>query len=243
MTTPIPPGRGRWRLTLHNRQFADVNWQSTLITELPDAKGRRLDQQLNSSAQLTFTLDGQSDEAASIQELAQDVIAWRWDETLGADVPYFRGIIAQAEDQLTEQAHVVTFTCHDYFAMLARRFVTASLAYNNVDQDSIVNDLVTRSRNVVATAGATFNPGSYLPLYSVGVGGDGVTARGLSAQLRVRNYLGSQQIDTALDDMAHVIGGFDYDVVPGWRFPAGAGTTPELRPVARVLPEPGRRPV
>jgi hypothetical protein len=215
---PVPPGRGRWRLTLHNRQFADTSWQNTLIAELTDARGRQLVQQLNSSASLTFSLDGQSDGARLIHELDHDVIAWRWNELTGADVPYFRGIIAQSEDQLSEQAHTVTFTAHDYLAVLTRRFVTATLNYNNVDQDSIVADLLARSSAIVTTDGATsFVPGSYLPLHASNVAQDG-TARGLSGQLRVRTYAGSSEMAQTIDDLAHVINGYDYDVVPGWRY-------------------------
>ena len=164
MSTPIPPGRGRWRLTLHRRQFADASWQSTLISELPDARGRRLDQQLNTSAQLTFTLDGLSDSAKLVQELACDVVAWRWNEASGADVPYFRGIISQAEDQLTEQSHTVTFTAHDYLAMLSRRFVTSTMTFAATDQDTIAASLVQAARATVSTAGTAFSPGSYVPL-------------------------------------------------------------------------------
>ena len=175
-------------------------------------------QQLNSSASLTFSLDGQSDGARLIHELDHDVIAWRWNELTGADVPYFRGIIAQSEDQLSEQAHTVTFTAHDYLAVLTRRFVTATLNYNNVDQDSIVADLLARSSAIVTTDGATsFVPGSYLPLHASNVAQDG-TARGLSGQLRVRTYAGSSEMAQTIDDLAHVINGYDYDVVPGWRY-------------------------
>ena len=217
--TPVPPGRDRWRLTLHRRQFSDTPWESTLITELPSARGRRLDQQLNSSATLTFTLDGQSDPAALVQELAHDVVAWRWDDAQGKDIAYFRGIISQSEDQLSEQSHSVTFTAHDYIAMLTRRFVTANVTFAATDQDSIVAALLNNARAVFSTPGTTsFAPGSYLPVRQVQVAGDGVTSRGPSGQTRDRTYAGSQQIGSALDDLAHVIGGFDYDVVPAWRF-------------------------
>ena len=214
---PIPPGRGRWRLTLHNRQFGDESWQSTILTEFPNARGRRLEQQLNTSAQLTFTLDGRSDAAAMVQELEQDVIAWRWDDRWGVDVPYFRGIIGQAEDQLSEQSHVVTITCHDYIAMLTRRHVTNTLTFSQQDQDSIVAFLMDAARNVYSTGrGQNFIPGSYLPLYSYFVAGDG-SGRSSSGQLRDRTYQGSAEIGQTLDDLAHVINGFDYDAVPAWR--------------------------
>jgi hypothetical protein len=216
-TFPIPPGRGRWRFTLHARQFADETWSQTLLVEMMGVRGRQLTQQLNAMAELTFTLDGHSSVAKLISELEHDVVAWRWDDRTGRDVPYFRGVIDHSEDQLDGNSHVVTYVAHDYFGMLSRRFVTSTLTYAQVDQDGIVADLLSHSRNVVSTAGTSFVPGSYLPLYPLAVAGDG-EVRGPSTQLRDRTYLGSQQIDTALTDLAAVIGGFDFDVVPGWRY-------------------------
>jgi hypothetical protein len=230
---PIPPGRGRWRLTLHARQFTDTAWSASLITELVQARGRLLTQQLNTPAELTFTLDGRSAAAKLVVELETDVVAWRWDEYSGKDVAYFRGIIDHSEDQLTEDSHVVTWTAHDYLAMMARRFVTSTLNYNE-DQDYVAGDLVTRSVNVVSTAGTSFSPGSYLPLAAVRVGQDGSSRPALSGQTRVRQYLGSQQLDTALDDLAHVIGGFDYDCIPGWRYPAGPGNS-TMHDIVRIF--------
>lgn len=196
-----------------------------MIAELTRARGRQLTQQLNSSATLTFTLDGRGQQAALVQELAQDVIAWRWDEASGADVPYFRGLIGQSEDQITEQSHTVTFTAHDYIAALGRRIVGATLNYNNADQDYIASagaplsgqsaSLLTAAKYAQSTNGATsFSPGAYLPLVGSPVNPDGTARVQPSGQQRVRAYPGSTNIGTALDDLAHVINGFDYDVLP-----------------------------
>jgi hypothetical protein len=225
MSFAIPPGRGRWRLTLHRRQFTDATLQSTLIAELPAARSRRLEQTLNGSATLTFTLDGRSAEAALIAELATDVVAWRWDEIGGHDKPYFRGIVAQSQDTLSEQSHVVTFTCHDYLAMLARRYVTGTLAYTNTDQDTIARGLVAVAVTARSTpspgypTGVPLSPGSYLPLHSL-LTDPNNQPRSISGQARDRTYEGSTEILTAFDQLAHVIGGFDYDVVPPGRFNA-----------------------
>ena len=213
LATPVPGGRGRWRLALYQRQFSTT--APTLIAELTDARGRRLDQTLNSAAQFTFTLDGRSDVAALIQELTTDIVVSRWDETAGRDIPYFRGIIGQSEDQITEQSHVVTFTAHDYLAMLSRRYVTNTRAWTATDQDNIANGLLSAALNVAATPGTpSFTPGSYLPLQANWFNPDG-SARAVSGQLRDRTYAGSTEILSAIDDLAHVINGFDYDVIPG----------------------------
>jgi hypothetical protein len=190
-----------------------------MLTELPDARSRRLEQQINAPATFTFTLDGQSPAAAVIRELMTDVVAWRWDEATGKDVPYFRGIVAQSQDSLSEQVHTVTFTCHDYLAMLARRVVTKTVTYTNYEQDRLVQDLIGRASTVTDTTGLVpFSPGSYLPIVGHPFDPNGIE-RGPSGQMRDRTYVGSTQYGTALDQLAHVINGFDYDVVPGMRGP------------------------
>jgi hypothetical protein len=47
--------------------------------------------------------------------------------------------------------------------------------------------------------------------------------------MRDRTYAGNTQYGTALDQLAHVIGGFDYDVVPGMRGPFLNGNWDWLR--------------
>ena len=212
---PVPAGRGRWRLALYQRTFTTN--APVIIAELDDARGQALTQQLNGPASFTFTMDGRDPAAALVTELETDVVAYRWSEAAGKDVPYFRGIVGQSEDQLGDD-HVVTFTAHDYLAMLARRFVTSTLTYAATDQDDIANSLLNRAGFVTSTPGTTsFLPGSYLPMAMMSVNPDGSQRTGKSGQVRDRTYAGSQQIGTALDDLAHVINGFDYDVVPGQR--------------------------
>lgn len=220
MTAAPPPGRGRWRVTLHRRQFTDTPWGTTLIAELADARSRRLEQTLNGSAQFTFTLPGDSASAELIQELAQDVILWRWSESANRDVPYFRGILSHSEDELSEQTHTVVFTCHDYLAVMNRRWRTQLWNFNvPTDQDALVSSFVLWTSRVANSAGGvSFMPGSYVPLYPWNVNPDGSLRSVPSGQLRVRSYPAASNLGQILDDLAHVIGGFDYDVVPGWRY-------------------------
>jgi hypothetical protein len=191
---------------------------------MDDARSRRLEQNLNQPARFTFTVSGRSPTAAAVREMETDVVVWRWDDVGGRDVPYFRGVVAQGEDQLTEQSHTVTFTCHDYLAVLARRYLTATADYQTVDQDSIVSDLVARVTTAAATSGTagapsvSLMPGSYLPLAVVRRAGDGSNRPALSGRMRIRTYGASSAVGQLLDDLAHVIQGYDYDVVPGWRF-------------------------
>jgi hypothetical protein len=219
-TYPVPPGRGRWRLTLHRRQFSAVNWQSTLVGELPHARSRKLVQAWDAPAVLTFDIDGQTPEAQLFTELQHDVIAWRWDDTAGVDRPVFRGVINASQDALDEQSHVVTLTCTDYLLALVRRILwttwsTPGYPAGGEDQDTLVRDLVTlATSSAQTTAGTLFGAGAYLPLSVYQANPDGTARAGLSGNSVIRSYLGQQIIFDALDQLAKDQGGFDYDVLP-----------------------------
>jgi len=43
-TYPVPPGRGRWRLTLHQRTYTDTLPATSVIAELALARSRKLAQ-------------------------------------------------------------------------------------------------------------------------------------------------------------------------------------------------------
>jgi hypothetical protein len=228
-TYPLPAGRGLWRFTLHKRAFADnVPTSATAIVELADVRSRRLTQELNKATTLIFSVEGHSPSAALIRELQHDVIAWRWDDQQGKDVPLFRGPVTQAQDTLSEQTYTVNFTCHDYLAMLARRFLTAPANYSQWDQDDIAYDLIHQRAQLVSTSsGVSLNPGAYLPLVALAVDPASV-ARAHSGQLRDRNYLGNQSVFDAVTQLGAVINGFDFDDCPGPRLNA-AWTENQLR--------------
>jgi hypothetical protein len=213
---PVPAGRSRWRLTLHRRQFTSIPYNQTIIAELTDARSAKLVCQWNTPAELTFTLDGHDMSAPLVQELGTDVIAWRWDETLGRDVAMVRALVDHSEDQVSEDGAAVTnFTAHDYLAMLQRRILTTTYSVTGRDQDLIVVDLLNLATSTAASSsGTSFMPGSYLPLDTVYlVNADG-TSRGQSGQLRDRTYAGSSIVSTLISDLALVQGGFDYMVRP-----------------------------
>jgi hypothetical protein len=220
----VPAGRGRWRLTLHERIFAPGRRpEDTMIVELTDAYSRRLEQTLNGAAELTFTMYGRAPQTAQVAELQTDVILSRWSEDSGADVPYFRGIVTQSEDTVSEQEHVVTFTAHDYFALQGRRLMPPdTLTFGNPDtgvgqdQDTIAAYIASMSdwlQNGANTEHLT--PGSVLPTTVVYANPDGTRRdQSVNVPARVRQYAGSTVIGTAFDELAHVIGGFDYCVTP-----------------------------
>jgi hypothetical protein len=197
-----------WRVTLHRRPYAfATDYRATIIAELTDARGRRLDRLWNQPAQFVFTLDGYSPNAALVTELAHEVIAWR------DNVAMFRGPITQSQDQIDENTATVTFTAHDYLALLKRRYLTVSYVVAHRDQDFIVADLIYDAMHAHASAGASFYPASWLPLVIHQAHPDG-SARSPSGVLRDRTYEASQEIGQAFDDLANVAGGYDYDLTP-----------------------------
>jgi hypothetical protein len=211
--TPVPDGRGRWRLTLHRRAFTPTPWQVTMLAELSDARSRQLTQAWNAAAQLTFTMDGSSSQAMLVQELATDVIAWRWSESLGRDVAMFRGLIDHSEDEVSAESAVTNFVCHDYFALMNRRILTANqYAVTNRDQDSIVQDLLTLGTTTHSSSGTSFSPGAWQPLTTVAAVNPDGTSRAASGQLRTRTYLGSTVIMPTISDLAAVINGFEFAI-------------------------------
>jgi hypothetical protein len=236
-TFPVPTGRGRWRITLHRRGFAPNTFDQTQLLELGSARSRTLTRKWDAPAELHFTMDGRAPDCAAVAELQHEVYAWRWDDQTGADVCLFRGVIDHSEDQLTEQAHTVTFVAHDYLAQLGRRILVGAtpVNYTNVDQDQIAAALVAAAGGG-PTPTAPYTPGSNLPLGVVLVGGDGASTRTVSGQLRTRSYMGGASIGTTIDQLAKVIGGFDYDVVSepaatdSWSMIDGAGTITSLGP-------------
>jgi hypothetical protein len=189
---------------------------ATIIGELVDARSRRLTQAWNKPAQLTFTVDGHSPQAAQVGEMTTDVIAWRWNDNSQSYRAMFRGVVTAALDTLSEQSAVVTFTCQDYLAMLARRFYTPAYpwVYSQVEQDTIAGDIVARAGWIFNADGSTgFNPGAYVPLIAEFDDPAG-NNRGPSGQLRDRTYQGQTALLDALNGLATVANGFDYDVQP-----------------------------
>jgi hypothetical protein len=214
----VPADRSRWRLTVHRRDFAALAYAGdTGITELADARSRRLETALNTPAKLTFTVDGRSPAAGYVRELTTEIMAWRWDAELDRDRLMFRGVVSQSEDTVSEQAHVVNFTAHDYLAVLVRRYLTnpAERAWSQADQDDIVADLLAAAQSGANSAGVPFTPGSHLPLAVARTNPDGTARAAKSGRLRDRSYAGQQSIGQAIVDLGACLDGFDIDVRPG----------------------------
>jgi hypothetical protein len=214
--TPIPVGRGRWRLTLHRRLYA-FSSSSSIIGDLGGARNRKLVTALNSPAVLTFDVDGWSESARQIRELATDVIAWRWDEASGADVPMFHGLIGAAQDTIDEQSHTVTVTATDYLGMWSRRQYNGAspLTIGPLDQDSIVVTLGGYAGQPYAATGAgtKFNAAAFLPIDYAYLNPDGTT-RGPTGVTKTLTIQGGSVIFDMFDNLAHTANGFDYALAP-----------------------------
>jgi hypothetical protein len=204
-----PRGRGRWRFTLHHRSFAhDLTYDSTIISDLPGARSRRCEQQLNSPAKLTWSMDGTDPACMAIRELEHDVIAWRWDDDADADVPVFRGCVAQSQDSVSEQVHTVNFTAHDYLAILGRRLLDHRIVFTQWDQDDIVANFLHWGQL------PTYGAAAVLPLRFHRVDPGGFDRAGKSGILRDRTYEPNQKLDEALANLGACESGYDLGVVP-----------------------------
>ena len=198
-----------WRLALHARNYSNRPLNQTEIAGIYHARGRRLERTLNKSASFTFTVDGRSDVAKLITEMETDVVVWR------DSIMYGRFIVAQSEDQITADSHTTTFTCHDYFAMLDRRYTSKVMTYAQQPQGLIVHDLFARATIFLTTADQTKNflPGSYLPVGVFPMNADGSGASGWGTP-RDRTYTAHSSIGKLITDLSAVIGGFDFDILP-----------------------------
>ncbi len=213
--TAVPPGRGRWRLHLQARQFGPAA-RSAPLAELTSARSRRLEQTYNAPAQLTFTLSGRSPEARALAELRSDVVATRWDETSGRDVdrlPRDRGADRGPDKRAGAHRHRhLSRLPQDAREPHAHRRLGDR---RRLDQDEIVADGRGGGVERSPTSGGTsFGAGSYLPLVAARSTPTARPVPRLSGQLRDRAYLGNQKLDEALSNLAAVINGFDYDLVP-----------------------------
>jgi hypothetical protein len=230
---PIPVGRGRWRITIHARDYQaggfNVDGQpanATQLAELFHARSRRIEREWCKSATITFTVAGDDPAAPLVKELQTEAFAWRWDDWAGRDVCVGRFIIDHSQDVISEQAHAVVFSGHDYIAMLERRRIVAVNTYDATEsQDRVVENLVysyavNSGHNANDPTQGTFLPGSYLPLAVARANPDG-TPRTTDGPQRTRSYEPGAEVFALIDDLSKVINGFEYDLCPMPEVPAG----------------------
>jgi hypothetical protein len=217
----MPAGRqGTWRIMIAQRGYTSYN-PSMLIGEVMDARSRRLERKLNQPARFVFTVDGDSPTARLAHELQHEVLVTRWHEELARDEEMFRGVIVSSQDTLSEQRHTVNFVAQDNLAIARRRPMALASTFTQRDQDDIADSLLNVFlRNFRSSQGTDFAPAATIPYAFARVYPDGSGGRPLSGRLRDRTYPAQTNLYDAIENLANVINGFDFDVrpVPGQVF-------------------------
>jgi hypothetical protein len=164
-------------------------------TELTYARNRSLDLKLSEPSTCGFVIDGRSEQAAAIAELASEVSVFRDRELI------FRGFVGSTSDQITEDRHDVNVTCVDYRGRLDRLLIDNDETYTSELDRDIGWDLVDTAQ---AKTGA-----------DLGV----VRGPALSALTsRTITFTGGISVREALDRLGGLAPGFDWDITPDRRF-------------------------
>lgn len=209
----LSPSSSRWKVELVARQWAAPSYHG--LAELIAPRSRQLATALDKPDEFTFSLPGRSTEAAMIRELEHEIRVSRFSDRTGTYLPMMRGVITQTEDTVSEQEHTVNYTVSDYAQLMHRRYVTHPLTYTQADQDVIVADLCGRAGpNFHTSTVAVWGPSAWLPLAVTRRNPDGTARAALSGQLRDRTYAPDKAFGEAVDDLAAVVGGFDWATDP-----------------------------
>lgn len=194
-----------------------------LVVQLDDCRSRSLHLDLYGPATFSCTLDGRSQAAIDLVDLAQDVVVYHWDSVFNVYRVLFRGPVSVAQDQLSDTTHTVNLQCADYRAMLNRRFQSSSGnvgppfgapptgppvgSWATTDQCDMVHSLLTmqggpgtKSDLGVYYAGARNPDGSYI--------GQTTTV------WRNRMVYGGELVADWIDNLAACQNGFDWAVLP-----------------------------
>lgn len=207
---PPAPGLPRWKFELYPRRFGG-NVGRAALTDIPMARSRRLTRQLNGPTQLSFSLDGHHRVAALMRELEQDVEAHRYNSATGSFEPMFNGCITSSQDVLSEQRHTVNVNCWDYITVLRRRFYTRwpPLNYANQPQNTIVNNLLAEAQAPTTSTGLPLGNAGHL-----GLTAQHLNTSGQAQPSRDRVYPPGTNLGEAIENLAEVVNGFDYDMAP-----------------------------
>jgi len=199
------PPDGRWWRIQTTRRGPPAQ-RGELVTELGDARARKIHFDLFGAASAECVIDGRSPQCATIAELSQDLVLYRWNPyknypNSGAYDLLFRGPIGRTQDTVSETVHTVNISAVDYRGFLHDRLpVGVNVTWTSTDQATMV-------RYLVQPYGYGSASGAYDIGYTVGnIGATGV--------LRDRTYSGAQMIGSAIDDLAACINGFEWSVEP-----------------------------
>jgi hypothetical protein len=140
-------------------------------------------------------IDGRSEQAAEILELATEVSVFRDRELL------FRGFVGATSDNITEDRHDVTVTAVDYRGRLDRLILDNDITYTSQLDRDITWDLIDDAQ---AKTGGDLG-------VSRGPAITGVTSRTIT-------FTGGISVREAIDRLASLSPGFDWDITPEREF-------------------------
>ncbi|HEY7822002.1 MAG TPA: hypothetical protein VIG24_04175, partial [Acidimicrobiia bacterium] len=167
----------------------------TPATDLTYARQRALDLRLDEPSTATFVIDGRSEQAATIAELATELSVYRDRELI------FRGPIGATSDTITEDRHDITVTAVDYRGRLDRLTIDADVTYTSqLDRDIAWDLIVNAQAKTGGNLGITRGPAL-----------TGATSRTIT-------FTGGITVRQALDRLASLSPGFDWDVTPDRQF-------------------------
>lgn len=160
---------------------------------LHEARARKLGFRLTEPSSVSFTLDGHSEEADVILELATDL------HVLCDEQPVYRGRVGATSDDIGGGTHRVDVRTHDYRELLERRHLydEDQLLWENVDQSVIAWNLIQQTQA---------HPGGSMGI-SPGIGA-------VSGIIRTREYKAGDSVGQRIQELSEVIDGFDWDVTP-----------------------------
>ena len=165
-------------------------------TVLTHARNRKLVVRLREPSTASFAVDGRSEQAAGIVELASDLVLWRDGQML------FRGRVGATSDDVGPSAHEMQVHAVDYRGLLDRRIVYDDdlRSFHQVDAETIAWQLI---------ANTQAKPGGEL----------GITRHGTSTGvLRDRTYEPGKPVGEAIQQLSELDDGFDWDITPEMRF-------------------------
>lgn len=199
VVTPPPSGgpakipQPHWKFVLSDPPPTGVEQR-----ELATAYGRRLTLRLDGVHDAQFSLDGKSDEATEINELATDLVIYRTNSA-GVTKKMHRGRIKTETDEIFPDNHSCQFSTNDYRGMMEVRFVgIAGKDFSVTDVGTIAFTLISDSQ---ALAGGNW----------------GIT-NGIGAVASITHtvhYDPGYNVSQALENLSHrATGGFEWEIDP-----------------------------
>jgi hypothetical protein len=151
---------------------------------------RTVNFRLRDPSDVTFTVNGEHPTAKLVREFDTDILVYR-----GLD-PVFRGTVGAVTDSADGTGYYLRVNAVDYRGRLDRRVLKSDVTFTGEDDTDIVTSLLATAQGEVR-------------------GGMGITVVGDSAPVaRTVTFPAGESVWDAIDLLASVEGGFDWDVLP-----------------------------